>query len=107
VLWGALAGKLKRPGLVFAGLAIALAGGVVLLDLGYPGQVSMEPMSRRYLFSSALKNLARAMPALRLPLPDSYIAGLDALSLITQNFKPVFAAGQVHTNSVWWYFPLA
>lgn len=106
-VWGAFAGKLARPNRVFAGIVIAGVASIALVDLGYLGQVSFLPMAHRGLESARFKQLAHALPWLRLPLPDAYIAGFDYLQYLTQSFKPIYVNGAIRADSVWWYFPLA
>jgi hypothetical protein len=105
-LWAVAARRAARPTWLLGGLAAALVAGVVVLNAGYLGQVSMLPMGERALTSRSLGAIARVAPWLRLPLPDAYIAGFDYLSFVTESVKPIFAFGP-RDESVWWYFPLA
>ena len=106
-VWGVLAGRAARPSRIALGLAIAAVAWVPIVDIGYLLQVTMTPMGHRLLQSDTLRDFAHAVPWLRLPLPDAYIAGFDYLEYIRHAFKPVFVNGEARTDLVWWYFPLA
>lgn len=106
-VWGVLAGRAARPSRVAIGLAIAAVAWVPIVDLGYVFQVTMTPMGHRLLQSDTLQGVAHAVPWLRLPLPDAYIAGYDYLAYLRHAFKPIFVNGEARTDSIWWYFPLA
>jgi len=106
-VWGLLAKRVADPRRLLLGLGIALVAWIPIVDAGYLFQVSFLPLGHRALQSHAFQQIAHALPWLRLPLPDAYIAGFDYLKFITQSFKPVFVNGQSRTDSVWWYFPLA
>ena len=102
-----LGGKLQRPQFVFLSLVVAAVGGVLLLDLGYLGQVSFLPMGQRATISRAFHDWALRLPWLRLPLPDAYVAGLDYLRDITESRKTVYLLGTSFDHSLVQYFPIA
>lgn len=106
-VWGVLARRAARPSRIAVGLAVAAVAWVPIVDLGYLLQVTMTPMGHRLLQSDTLRGIAHAVPWLRLPLPDAYIAGFDYLEYIRHGFKPVYVNGDARTDLVWWYFPLA
>jgi len=105
--WAWRARVMTRPAWLLGALAIAAVGGIVLLGLGYLGQITMLPMGERALHSQSLERLAGLLPWLRLPLPDAYIAGFDYLGSLTEAVKPIYVLGSPRAESVWWYFPFA
>ena len=50
----------------------------------------------------------RALPHLRLPLPDAYVGGLDRQAVESQSgVTPTYLLGRIHTEPVRYYLPLA
>jgi hypothetical protein len=107
VVWAGWRGRQRHPWLAAWALVVAFVGGVVLLDLGYLGQVSWLPMGKRAFMSKSFHALGQRVPGLALPLPDAYIAGFDYLRALTEGIKPIFVFGHTRPHSVWWYFPVA
>jgi hypothetical protein len=93
---------------VWIGLALLPLVAVLALDSGYLFQVSLRPLGELELHSPAMLGLAHRLPALRVPLPDAWISGVDYLGFLAQpGSKASFVLGQVTRQHVWWYFPLA
>ena len=97
-------GQLRRPRRMWIGLALLVPVAIFALDAGYLGQVSFRPLSRLGFQSDRFVPLARALPWLRLPLPDSWLAGLDRQSM---QKTATYLLGRIRGEWVWYYFPLA
>jgi hypothetical protein len=96
------------PRRALIGLALLVPCVVLALDIGYLGQVSFEPLIQAPYGSLALQRLQYALPQLRLPLPDSFLAGFDHQLFENQGEGiPTFLLGKIHANRVWYYYPLA
>jgi 4-amino-4-deoxy-L-arabinose transferase-like glycosyltransferase len=75
---GALvAGIAPRRRILAAGVLALLPLGLAALHLGYRGEAEWRPLAEHRFASQRFQALQRAAPALRLPLPDAYLLGLD------------------------------
>ena len=107
-LWLQLRGRLRRPARAWVGLALLPLTTLVMLAAAYRGQVSLRPLSEFSFVSHTFKGLQRQAPALRLPMPDAMIDGLDWQSNEGQAGQtPTYLLGRIRTGPVWEYFPLA
>ncbi len=98
----------RRIGRLAAGLVLLLPVAVAALWVGYLGQVSFAPLRSLPFESDRFETIARALPELRLPLPDAWLAGLDHQSFEGQaGITPTFLFGRILTQRVPFYFPLA
>ncbi len=105
---GAARGRLRSPGRVWLGLALLPFTSLLMLNAGYLFQTSLAPLSSWHFRSDSFQSLARAWPALRLPLPDPCIAGFDYISsLQAQGALRTFLLGRVSEHSHWYYMPFA
>ena len=98
----------RRPARMWLGLA--LLGPLVLaaLSAGYLGRTSFVPIGRGTFGSHSFQALQHAAPWLRLPLPDTWLAGLDRQMVESQaGVTPAYLLGRVIPHAVWYYFPLA
>lgn len=101
-------GRAPRPARMWAGLALMPVVALVALAAGYGFQVSFDPLAGRELHSQAFRSLQASLPALRLPLPDAWIAGADYLAFLAEpERKASYLMGEVRTTHAWWYFPVA
>ena len=98
----------RRPARLWAGLALLVPLVLVALGAGYLGRVSFEPIGRQHFESQRFESLAHAAPWLRLPLPDTWLGGLDRQLVESQaGVTPAYLLGRVIPHAVWYYFPLA
>lgn len=106
VVGGAL-GWVRRPGRLALGIALLVPVIVVVLDVAYLGRVALDPISTVPFVSDAFQNLQHLWPWLRLPLPESYLAGLDHQLYENQGIAPAYLLGRIHSGVLWTYYPLA
>src|SRR5439155_22360079 len=107
-LIGIATGKIHRPRRILAGLALLLIAVPVILAIGYLGHISMAPLSAHTFRSERLLELEHRLPGLRIPIPDSYLDGLDRQMLESEPGKtPTYLLGRIRPGSVWYYYPLA
>lgn len=98
----------RRPIRLWIGLALLVPVVLAALGAGFLGRVSFEPIGQYGLQSQRLVSLARTIPWLRLPLPDTWLGGLDRQLVESQaGATPAFLLGRVIRHAVWYYFPLA
>jgi hypothetical protein len=98
----------RRPARLWLGLGLLLPVVLVALGSGYLGRVSFEPLGHQHFESQRFESLARAAPRLRLPLPDTWLGGLDRQLVESQaGVTPAYLLGRVIPHAVWYYFPLA
>jgi hypothetical protein len=101
-------GRARHPARVWIGLALLAPVVVVALDLGYLGRVSLEPLRAWHFDSHLFRSLQAAAPWLRLPLPGTWVAGMDRQLIESQSgVTPAYVLGRLLPRAVWWYFPLA
>jgi hypothetical protein len=98
----------RHPRRAFAGLGLLAASTLVALQVGYLGQTTFAPLREWTFDSKVFQGLQRSLPALRLPLPDSYVRGFDRQSVESQAKRtPSFLLGRVHAEAPLAYFPIA
>ena len=100
--------RVRRPTRV--PVAFALLGLTTLgaLQLGYLGRTSFEPIGKWQFSSAAFQGLQRALPGLRLPLPDTWVGGLDRQLVESQPGQtPAYLLGREHPRAPWYYLPIA
>jgi 4-amino-4-deoxy-L-arabinose transferase-like glycosyltransferase len=98
----------RRPARLWLGLGLLLPVVFVALGAGYLGRVSFEPIGQLRFQSQRFEALSRAAPWLRLPLPGTYLGGLDRQLVESQaGVTPAYLLGRVIPHAVWYYFPLA
>lgn len=91
----------RRP-LAHAVLAAAVA--VAVVDLAYLGRGVARPLADAGLRSAPLFTIADAVPWLRLPLPVSFLQGLDGSIGSERGWGPVVLLGAAHPDGVGYYF---
>ena len=101
-------GRAPRPARAWTGFALMPLVALAALAAGYLFQISFRPLSGVELHSATFLGIQRALPWLRLPLPDAWLAGVDYLSYLSEpGRKASYLMGQVRTEHAWWYFPVA
>jgi len=98
-----------RSWLHWAGLlAVALLTATLVINAGYGFAGTLAPLARARLEDGgALSQLRDAAPWLRLPLPVSFIDGIDmVMNVGKQDVPSFFLAGKL-SNQGWWYYHLA
>lgn len=102
------AGRAPRPRRAWAGLLLLAALVPPVLAAGYGFQVSFAPLADVELHSAAFLGLQRALPALRLPLPDAWLRGMDYVSYLSEaGRKASYLLGSLRDHHVGWYLPVA
>ena len=75
--WRGLAGRMGRAG---AYAALYVAAFLVVVNLGYWGQRTMQPLAESHFRSSQFQRVQAALapvPGVRVPVPWAYVEGLD------------------------------
>lgn len=93
---------------VLGGIALLIPVTILALWVGYLGQVSFQPLQAFEFRSDTFASIAQAMPWLRLPLPDSWLIGLDHQAFEGQSgLTPTYLLGRISTQAEPFYFPIA
>jgi len=98
-----------RSWLQWAGLlAVALVTATLVINAGYGFAGTFAPLARAQLADGgALSQLRDAAPWLRLPLPVSFVDGVDMVMNVGKQDEPTyFLAGKLSSRG-WWYYHLA
>ncbi len=100
--------RVRHPRRAWAGLALLALSTLVALSLGYMGRTSFRPL-REYPFESqTFQKLKQAAPWLRLPLPDTYVAGFDRQAVESQAKQTSsYLLGRERPEAPLSYFPIA
>jgi hypothetical protein len=98
----------RRPARLWLGLLFLVPAVLLALNAGYLGRTGFRPMAGWHFDSHRFQSLQRSAPWLRLPLPDTYLGGLDRQMMDTEvGATPTYLLGRVTPQAVWYYFPLA
>jgi hypothetical protein len=101
-------GRARRPGRLWLGLVLLVPVVIVALNVGYLGRASFVPLGHFPFESRLFQSLRQHVPGLRLPLPGTWLAGLDRQSVESQSgVTPAYLLGRIIPRAVWYYFPLA
>jgi hypothetical protein len=101
---------LARPRQVFTRRVLSLvplSAAVVLLTIcgGYLFNGVLAPLSSTTWKSDAVTRLARALPALALPLPIDFLTGLDGvIGSERERAWNVVVLGRLYPSGIWFYF---
>jgi hypothetical protein len=100
--------RVRRPRRLWTGLVLLVPVVIIALDAGYLGDVRLAPLRDWPLGSHSFQALQQLFPALRLPVPFSWVMGMDYQSNAAQaGVTPTYLLGRVLEHPVWYYFPLA
>jgi hypothetical protein len=100
--------RVRRPRRIWLGLALLAVSTLVGLQLGYLGRTSWDPLRVWRFDSQAFQTLQKRLPELRLPLPDSYVAGFDRQAVESQvGTTPSYLFRTIHREAPLAYFPVA
>jgi hypothetical protein len=106
--FGTATHRMRRPGRVWIGLALIPLTSLVLLNAGYLGQTSFDPLSHWQFRSAVFQSLQRSLPGLRVPIPDDCLLGLDYLSsLQAEGITTTYLFGRITHTTYWYYVPFA
>jgi len=88
-----------------ARLAIMVLTGLVVINAGYAFDGSFAPLSTARLDPNGLlATLATRVPGLRLPLPRSFVEGIDMVLNVGKAREPsYFLLGELSSEG-WWYY---
>ena len=98
-----------RPWWLWAGLlAVVMLTAILAINAGYGFKGTFAPLVRaRLAEGGALAQLRDAAPWLRLPLPVSFVDGIDMVMNVGKQQEPTyFLAGRLSSRG-WWYYHLA
>jgi len=89
-------------------LAVALLTATLVINAGYGFAGTFAPLARaRLAGGGALAQLRDAAPWVRLPLPVSFIEGIDMVMNVGKQDEPsYFLAGKLSSRG-WWYYHVA
>jgi hypothetical protein len=100
--------RARRPARLWCGLLLLAPAVLVALQIGYLGRTDLLPLGRLTFQSHLFRSLQHAAPWLWLPLPGTYLGGLDRQLVDTQpGVTLTYLFGHILTHAVWYYFPLA
>lgn len=103
-----LRGGARRPGRLWAGLALLPLSSLLLLNAGYLGHDVFAPLRSFDFRSPVFRQLASAWPGGRLPVPGSCLFGVDYVaSLQAAGSIGEFLFGRVSATPHWYYIPFA
>jgi len=89
-------------------LAGAVTTSLLVINLGYLGEGSGQPLAAYALRDPTLRRLAAGpLGRLPLPLPADLVRGYDAQHVEASGTYPVYFHGTWSTHGWWWYFPAA
>jgi hypothetical protein len=98
-----------RSGWRWAGLlGVVMLTAILVINAGYGFSGTLTPLTRaRLADGGALAQLRDAAPWLRLPLPVSFVDGIDMVLNVGKQQEPTyFLAGELSSRG-WWYYHLA
>jgi hypothetical protein len=101
-------GRLASVPRTLAGLALLGVVAGLAVHVGYYFQGTLSPLAGPAWLSERFQSLAHRWPHLRVPLPSSYVDGLDYLSYLAQpGLKLSYFLGHARDAHDWRYFPVA
>ena len=100
--------RVRAPRRVWLGYALLAVSTLVALQIGYLGHTTFDPLRAWQFDSHVFQSLRERLPDLRLPLPDSYVAGFDRQAVESQSGStPSYLFRTVHRAAPLAYFPVA
>ena len=100
--------RARHPRRAIAGLGLLVLSTLGCLQIGYLGRTSWTPLRELSFESRAFQGLQRALPGLRLPLPDAYVGGFDRQSVESQAKQTAsYLLGKEYPEIPLLYFPIA
>jgi hypothetical protein len=100
--------RVRAPRRLWIGFALLVPSTLLAFQICYLGRTSWDPLSAWHFDSHAFQSLQQKMPWLRLPLPDSYVAGFDRQAVESQaGATPSYLFGTLHKEAPLAYFPVA
>ena len=89
------------------GYVLMAPAALLALQVGYLGHPSLTPFGTWSFESRAFQAVHKAMPALRLPLPNEYVLGFDRQAVESQaSATPSYLLGRIHAEAPLAYFPV-
>jgi hypothetical protein len=105
---GTVTRRFRDPGRVWLGLGLFTVTTLVLVNLGYLGRTSFEPLSAWTFDSRPFQSLRAALPWLPVPLPDAFVGGFDRQLVESgPGVTPTYLFGTIRDDAPWYYFPVA
>jgi hypothetical protein len=104
---GEACGFWRRPGRVAACALTAIVAAAAVVDLAYLGSGVGARLAEAQLESPILGRVAAAAPGLRLPLPVSFLQGLDRSIGSERGWGPIVLLGRLYPDGAPHYFVTA
>jgi dolichyl-phosphate-mannose-protein mannosyltransferase len=105
---GTALGRFRPRRRLWLGLALLPVTTLAIVNLGYLGRASLAPLSAWSFRSHPFKTLQSTLPALRVLLPDAYVAGFDRQLVESgSGVTPTFLFDRIRRDAPWYYFPVA
>jgi MFS family permease len=100
--------RVRSPRRMWLGFALLAVTTFVALHAGYLFRTSLDPIRTWRFESAAFQSLQKRAPDLRIPLPDTWVGGLDRQSLESQAGRtPCYFMGKELPQAPLAYFPVA
>ena len=77
--------RVRSPRRLWLGVALLAVSTFAALQAGYLFRTTLDPIARWHFESVAFQSLQKKMPELRIPLPDTWVGGLDRQSMESQD----------------------
>jgi 4-amino-4-deoxy-L-arabinose transferase-like glycosyltransferase len=100
--------RVRSPRRLWLGLALLALSTFTALHAGYLFRTSFAPIKTWHFESNSFKALQQRMPELRLPLPDTWVTGLDRQSMESLSGRtPCYFMGKELPQAPLAYYPVA
>ena len=100
--------RVRSPRRLWLGYALLAVSTFAALQAGYLFRTTLDPIARWHFESVAFQALQKRMPDLRIPLPDTWVGGLDRQSMESQAGRtPCYFLGNELPQAPLAYYPIA
>ena len=100
--------RVRSPRRLWLGYALLAVSTFTALQAGYLFRTSLAPIRTWHFESDSFKALQKRMPELRIPLPDTWVGGLDRQSMESQPGRtPCYFLGHEQPQAPLAYYPVA
>ena len=100
--------RVRSPRRLWLGFALLAVTTFVALQAGYLFRTSLAPIKTWHFESDSFRALQQKMPGLRIPLPDTWVGGLDRQTTVSQaGTTPCYYLGKQMPQAPLAYYPVA
>jgi len=100
--------RVRAPRRLWLGFALLALSTFTALQAGYLFRTSLDPIRTWHFESVAFQSLQKQLPDLRIPLPDTWVGGLDRQSMESQSGRtPCYFLGKELPQAPLAYYPVA